>query len=112
MKEQMPDVIFAWKNQPSINVENHSSGKSWSSVDECENTEFESTKYTRSDIHEAVIAERDRMAEILRAARKELLLIKDDAFCDHSVGICSCEYWRTIKRIDDVLKTEKMKGGE
>lgn len=43
----------------------------------------------------------------LISARKELLLYKDDAFCEHEVGICSCEYWKTLRLIDEALGGEK-----
>ncbi len=45
--------------------------------------------------HERALA--DKLAEALEKSQKELLLYKDDAFCDHQTGVCSCEYWRTVE---------------
>jgi len=44
------------------------------------------------------------LVEALKMARKELLVTKDDAYCEHEVGICSCMYWNTLSCIDKALK--------
>ena len=43
------------------------------------------------------------VVEALRYAKEQMLIFKDDAFCDHQTGICSCEYWRCIEKIDKAL---------
>jgi methylphosphotriester-DNA--protein-cysteine methyltransferase len=78
---EMPREIFAWVNQPSINVENYSSGKSWSSNDECAGTEFSSKKYHRDDIHQAVVDERDALRENLRECLR-CILMRDNGITD------------------------------
>lgn len=80
----------------------------------------ECVKYVRNDLYTAVVAERDallalceRMAGALEKTQKELLVTKDDAFCEHEVGICSCGYWDAVECAKQSLAAyEKHKGGE
>lgn len=43
------------------------------------------------------------LCNALSAAKAELEMFKDDAFCDHSVGICYCGFHRTLDMIDEAL---------
>lgn len=44
------------------------------------------------------------LVQLLKRAHTELQTFKDDAICDHSVGICWCEYIRTMEDIEQKLK--------
>lgn len=44
------------------------------------------------------------LLEAAIAAREELVkILKEDGGCDHSVGICWCDYIRKVEALDDAI---------
>lgn len=59
MTDKMPERIYAWKTQR--NNQAFLCSKSWSSKDEAKDAGMLSTPYTRADIHEKAVKERDAL---------------------------------------------------
>ena len=109
--KDMPDEIYVLKMDNSETFEQRISGF-W------DLDSSSGTRYTRTDIHDAVVAERDELRAViaemkgaLKASDKELDSIKDDAFCEHDVGICSCAYWSCRERNKKALAAAEKVGG-
>lgn len=56
---------------------------------------------------EAAQAERDAMREALKDADNELDWLDEDmGTCDHSVGVCMCDYWNMRRKMKAALEKE------
>ncbi len=56
---------------------------------------------------EAAQAERDAMREALKDADNELDWLDEDmGTCDHSVGVCMCDYWNMRRKTKAALEKE------
>jgi predicted nuclease with TOPRIM domain len=56
---------------------------------------------------EALKAENERLREALKDADNELDWLDDDMdTCDHSVGVCTCDYWNMRRKMKAALEEE------
>jgi hypothetical protein len=56
---------------------------------------------------EALKAENERLREALKDADNELDWLDDDMdTCDHSVGVCTCDYWNMRRKMKSALSKE------
>lgn len=59
---------------------------------------------------EALKAENERLREVLKDADNELDWLDEEVdTCDHSVGVCTCDYWDMRRKMKAALASQRGK---